>query len=154
MKKINHKILSFILTIMLIIPIFQDAYAAEYSPWYIDQLLDLNYWIEEYDLELEYIDYIYFSNPQTQAIFENFKEVNRILKDEIIRKYRAWEFEYYQTKWIITNQKMFVYHTNKFFHYLSIKEQNPEYIETDNFILKNYSNMRIYYNRLRHLVNK
>lgn len=148
------KILSIITIIAFIIPTFQNTYAAEYSEWYIDKLLDLNYWIEEFDLELSHIDDMYFTNSKTQKKFESFKAVNEVLKDEIIRKYRAWEFEYYQTKWIITNQKMFVYHINKYFHYLSIKEKHPEYEETDNFILKNYSNARIYYRKVRHLVNK
>ena len=72
----------------------------------------------------------------------------------IIKKYRTWKIDYYAIKWIITNQKKFVYHTNRLFHYLSIKEQHPEYIDTDNFILKNYSNARIYYRKVRQLINK
>ena len=145
------KILFSFLTSFFIIFISTNTYASE---WYIENLLDLNIWIEEYDLELSYIDKIYFINSNTKEIFDNFKVANRLLKDEIIKKYRAWEFDYYQVKWIITNQKMFVFHINRLSHYLSIKEQNHRYLDVDNFILKNYSNARIYYKRVKYLVNK
>lgn len=142
-----------LLTITFVLLFSTSFFQVNAEEWYIETLLDLNYWIEEYDLELEQIDYVYFSNSTTRQIFQNFEIANTLLKNEIINKYRSEEFDYYQTKAIIKSQKMFVYHVNRLSYYLSVKEQNPSFVDTDTFILKHYSNARLFYKKVRHYVN-
>ena len=110
--------------------------------------------MEKYDLELANMDTMYFKNPQTQELHNEFKRVNRILKSQIISKYRSWEFNYYQTKWIITNHKNFVYYVNELFYYMSMKETTRYYTEIDDAILKSYEKIRSNYRRVKILVNR
>lgn len=149
------KFISIIITLTVFFSTINITFAEKmYSEWYIERILDLNVWIEEYDLALAHIDQMYFRDYNTQMLFEEYKNASLLLNQEIIRKYREWEFEYYQINWIISNQKKFIYHINKLFYYISIKEQNPNYIETDSIILEHYNISRTYYKRTQSLVNK
>jgi len=143
------KIITTIITLSIFFSTNNISFAKE---WYIEQILDLNVWIEEYDLALEHIDYIFFRDPNTQALFNEYKNSVALINQEIIRKYANKEFEYYQINWIISNQKQFIYHINKLFYYISIKEEGNNYIETNDLILENYSKARTYYIRLKYLI--
>lgn len=143
------KILRIALIVLLSSFIFNSTYAKE---WFIENFLDLNEWVEKLDIELVNIDNIYFKNENTQNTFDLFKKTSETLKNEIIRKYEKWDFDYYQTKWIITNYKLFVYHTNEYFKYKKLKEKYPNEQEVDDFILKNYSLMRVHFNRIKQLI--
>ena len=144
-------ILVYILAIFSLLSISNNSFASE---WYVEQLLDINIWIEEYDLELANMDIMYFRDYRMQEKFHDFQEINQILKSEIINKYRTWDFDYYQTKWIITNHKNFVYYVNELFYYISIKETSPYYKEVDDAILKSYEKVRSNYRRVKILVNR
>lgn len=126
----------------------------EYSEWYIEKLLDLRVWIEEYDLTLWWIEQMYFSDSNTQALFNEYKNTILLLNKEIISKYINNEFSYSQINWIISNQKMFVYHINKLFYNISLKDYYPNDKSLDDAILEHYSKARTYYKRLQYLVNK
>ena len=142
------------ITILLFFWVNNNTLALEwYSEGYIEKLLDINYWVEEYDLELISVKEVYFYTPEFKKMFEEFKKVDRVLKKEIITNYRNGNFDYYQANNIVSNYKNFVYHTNKLFYYVSIKESTPNFKETDTAILKNYRKMRSYYYRVKILVN-
>ena len=137
-----------IITLICFFSIANNTFASE---WYIEQLLDLNYWIEEYDLELANLDYIYFTDEITNEMFTEFRKINELLKWEIISKYRSNEFDFYKTNGIISSHKKFVYYTNRLFYYISLKEQRQDYKELDDAILKTYKNVRIYYRKVKNL---
>lgn len=147
------KITLLIITLTIFFSTINNSFAEkQYSEWYIEKILDLNIWIEEYDLKLANIEQMYFRDYNTQMLFDAYKNSTTLLSKEIIKKYRAWNFEYYQVNGIISNQKLFIYHINKLFYYINLKEQYPHYNNTDDFILKNYSVARTYYKRLQGLV--
>ena len=87
-------------------------------------------------------------------MYDNFRTADQLLKDEIIRLYRSWEIDYYKMNWIIQNYNLFVYHTNKMFNYISIKEVRSDFKELDTAILKNYELSRSYYSRAKLLILK
>ena len=122
--------------------------------WYIEKLLDLNYWIEEYKIQINDLEYVYFYDAKSQKMYDNFRTADQLLKDEIIRLYRSWEIDYYKMNWIIQNYNLFVYHTNKMFNYISIKEVRSDFKELDTAILKNYELSRSYYSRAKLLILK
>ena len=128
---------------------FSSTYAEE---WYIEQLLDLNYGIEQYELDLRELDYIYFNDSKYNYVYNELKRVDSILKTEFMNKYRSWEYEYYQTNGIVTNYNNFIYHTNKFFFYLKMKESNPNYWEINTAILHNYRSMKSSYSKVKNIV--
>lgn len=121
---------------------------------YLEKILDLNYGPEEYDFRLENIDYIYFYDSNTNAMYNDFRSVNDVLKDEVMKKYRANEIDYYTMNGIVLNFNKYTYHTNKIFYYISIKEIKPDLGEIDNAITKNYELSRSYYHRVKDLINK
>jgi hypothetical protein len=142
------KIILLIISTTLFFSTINNAFATKtYSEWYIEKFLDLNIWIEEYDLNLAHIEEIYFRDYNSQMLFEEFKRTSNLLNDE-------WDFEYYQVNWIISNQKKFIYHINRLFYYISFKESNPYYNQTDDLILEHYSVARTYYKRVQALIYK
>ncbi len=133
------KIIIFIITLSLFFSSLSNTFAEE---WYIEKILDLNYYSEEYELNLKSIDYIYFNNLKSYNMYKNIKNIDSKFKKLLINQYRQWELEYYQINWIITNYNNFIYYTNKFFYYLKLKEQNYNYVELDKAIINSSKNMR------------
>lgn len=121
---------------------------------YIDNLLEIPTGPEAFDITLESLDYYSFNSPQISKVYNDFREVNEVLRDEIVRKYNAGDFDYYQMQGIIKNYKMFVYHTNKLFEYLSLKDNGIWGKSIDTAILRTYQNTRIYYNRMKYIISQ
>jgi len=125
-----------------------------FAKWYIDTLLDINSGIESYDIKLEKLDSYNFKNTSTQETYNRFVSINRILRSELLRKYQSGNFEYYQMQGIIKNYKWFIYNTNKFFQYLSIKDSGITWKSIDTAILRSYQNVRIYYTRMKNIIKR
>ncbi len=149
MKKLVYIILSIFLFFSIV-----SISSAENKEWYIEKLLDLSYWIEDYKFQINDINYVYFYDSKSQKMYDNFRTAEQILKDELMKMYREWNIDYYKMNWIITNYNLFVYHTNKLFSYLSIKEVRPDFKELDSAIIKNYELSRSYYTRTKLLILK
>jgi|SaaInlStandDraft_3_1057020.scaffolds.fasta_scaffold00576_10 hypothetical protein len=143
------KIILAIISLSFIFSSLSNTFASE---WYIENLLDLNYWVEEYTLNLNELDYIHFSNEKYNIMYRNLKDVNTGLKSGFMEQYRNWEYEYYQMNWIVTNYNNFIYHTNKYFLYLRIKELNNNFWEVDYAIINSYRNMRSSYTNMKNIV--
>lgn len=144
------KTISIIIAVIIYISNFNNSFA---SNWYIENLLDLNTWIEVYNIDLPDLEYVYFYNNNLNNRFNDYVKANEVLKNIIIRKYKKWDFDYYQMQAIVTNYKKYVYYSNKLFYYISIKESNPYYyVETDDAILSNYKLTKSYYKQLKRLI--
>jgi len=128
-----------------------QSYAQE---WYLERLLEINTGIEVFDLNSITVDPMQFSNPQIQFSYDEFVKLDRILKDEFIKQYRSWEISYYLMSDIVHNYKNFVYYTNQTYYYLLQREQGYIGKQTDRAIKNGYSNMRVYYTRVKALVAK
>lgn len=145
------KIINIIITLSIFFSSMDYTFAEE---WYLEKLLDLNYWVEEHNIELAKMDNVNFNNPEFNKVYNELQNIDRVLKDEFIKKYRNWEYTYYQVNWIVTNYKNFVYHANKFFYMLKIEENNPNYDEMGKAILNSYTNMRSSFKKVKNIVKK
>ena len=119
---------------------------------YIDSLLQIDTGIEVFDIELANMDVYTFKTPSIQNVYNDFVEVNEVLRGEIIRKYSTGEFGFYQMQGIIKSYKNFIYHNNKFFQYLSIKDSGVSGKEIDRAILSSYKNTRIHFTRMKSII--
>ncbi|MDD2907074.1 MAG: hypothetical protein PHH98_00390 [Candidatus Gracilibacteria bacterium] len=147
------KLVFIILSIFLFFSI-SNITSAENKEGYLEKLLDLNYGIEDYKFSINDLNYVSFYNSQSQKMYDNFRTADKMLKDELLKKYRSGEIDYYKMNGIVTNYNLFVYHTNKMFNYLSIKEVRSDFKELDSAILKNYELARTYYSRSKLLILK
>ena len=143
------KIITSIITFSIILSSLSTTFASES---YIEELLDLNYWVEEFNINLSDIDFIRFNNPKYAIMYRNFNDVNNGLKNWLMSQYRNWDYEFYQMSWIVTNYNNFIYHTNKYFLYLKLKEINNNYWEVDTAIINSYRNMRSSYTNMKNIV--
>ena len=143
------KIILSIITFCFIFSSLSITFAEE---WYIERLLDINYWVEQYNLKLSNIYYIHFNDEKYNRIYNELKTIDSILRNEFMKKYRNWEYKYYQTNWIITNYNNFIYYTNKFFYFLKLKEQNSNYKELDPAIISSYKNIRSSYIKVKDII--
>ena len=119
--------------------------------WYMEKILDLNYGIEQYKFDVNEINYIYFYDKNSQNLYNSFRSTEQILKEEFLKKYRDNKIDYYTMNAIINNFNLFVYHSNKMFEYLSIKESR-NYKELNTAILKNYEKSRSYFYKTKNLI--
>lgn len=144
----------FIATIIVFISIFSTSSATFASDEPIfERLLDLNHWIEEYDLQLAHLDEMYFFDRNLQNMHNEFQQANEKIKKEIIMYYRQGRFTNYQTQGIVRAQKNFVYYTNQVFRHMRYKELDPKYADVDGRILDNYRKARSSYNKIKQVIN-
>lgn len=141
------KIITSIITFTIIFSSLSSTFAEE---WYIERLLDLNYWVEKATINLSELNYYKFEKTSYIRVYNEFKTIDKILRSEFIKKYENWEYDYYQINWIITNYNNFIYYLNKFFYYLKLKEKGYKYTELDSAIINSHTNMRRFY---RHVKN-
>jgi len=143
-----NKIIKLIITLTIIFSSLSNTFAEE---GYIENLFNLNYWIEEFDLNLHNIKYIHFNNEKYNKIYREIKTVDSLLKEGFVRNYKNWEYNYYQMNWIVNNYNKFIYNTNQFFFFIKLKENNNNYSEINSAIMNSYRNMKIYYLKVKNL---
>ena len=143
------KIIKIIITLTVIISSLSPTFAEN---WYIENILNLDYTIEENNLELSQINYYHFNTVQYKNIYLNMKKVNELLKKWIINNYKNWTYWYYQVNWIIKNHNNFTYNLNQFFFYLKIKESWANYVELNTAIKRSSINVINSYNRIKNLI--
>ncbi len=143
------KIISFIIVSILYFSSSSTSFAKD---GYIEEILNLNYEVEKLTLDLAEIDTIYFKNPKYNKLRNNMIRVNDTLKKGILEKYKSWELKYYQTNWIINNYNDFIYHLNKLFYFLKLKEQNCNFSELDWAIINSHLSMRSSFRKIQNLM--
>jgi hypothetical protein len=142
------KIIKVIITLTIIFSSLSNTFAEE---GYIENLFDLNYWVEELDLNLHEIKYIHFNNEKYNRIYREIKTVDSLLKNGFMNNYREWIYDYYQMNWIVSSYNKFIYNTNLFLYFIKIKEENNQYSEVNSAIISSYRNMNIYYSKVKNL---
>lgn len=143
MRKIFSIIISFI--------VFSTFSFANASEWLLEQNLDLNYWPESFELRLTTVWNYNFKNKNNQNTFTNFQYLNNALRENLIKANQEWKFSSNKINWLVREYNLFVYHTNKFFEYISIKEKKPKYSDADTAISKNYKSARSYFEKLKNI---
>ncbi len=146
MKVLIKIIISLFFLFWIVTPSFSQ------NRWYIENILDLNYWIEVLEISKINTHNYYFNNYQTYRIYNAFKATSRVLKNEIIRKYRDNTIWYYQMKWLITNYTNFIYYTNKYFFFMKQKEIYSNDKIINNAIIDNLTQAKSYYMRMKFLI--
>jgi len=140
------KIISIIIVSILYFSSTSNTFAEE---WYIEELLNINYEVERLTLDLSEIDTIYFKTPKYNKLRNQMIKINSTLKKWIMNKYKNWELEYYQINWVITNYNNFIYHINKLFYFLKLKEQNCGFRELDTAIIRSYTQIRSSFKKIK-----
>ena len=145
------KIISLIIVLTIFFSSLTKTFAEE---WYIEKLLNLNYWVEEFNLNLSKLNNIYFNDEKNNRIFNELKTVDSLLTNQFMLKYKNWEYEYYEINWIIKNYNNFIYYTNKYFYFIKLNEQRPYYKENNTAILNSYKNMISSYKKIKYILTK
>lgn len=130
---------------------FSISNAQVKNNWLIDQLMDFPFWVEEFKLKVNDLEYVHFYDQDSQNLYNNFRFSDEVLKDELMRQYREWNIEYYRMNWIINDYNLYVYHANKMFSYISQKEFRYD-SQLDSIILNHYTLARTHYDRAKHLI--
>lgn len=143
MRKIFSIIISFI-----VFSIFSFTNASE---WLLEQNLDLNYWPESFELRLATVWNYKFNNKNNQNTFKNFQYLNNALRENLIKANQEWKFSSNKINWLVREYNLFVYHTNKLFEYIYMKEKKPKYSDADTAISKNYKSARSYFEKLKNI---
>lgn len=121
----------------------------------IDDILWLPNWPESGKMsEIGGLESYSFKNAETQRDYMDFKRVNQILQAELIRKYKNEDFSQNQIGGIIENYKKTIYYTNQLFYYRSLKEEWISGDEIDAAIASAYSNIRVYYTRMKNIIKE
>jgi len=137
----------FIFTIIALFSIFSTTNNT-FASWLLDDILDISYWYETSKLDNIKLDYYNFSDYKTKYNYNKIKEVNKLIKDRILKAYKDSRYTKTKINAIIDNYETFIYYTNNLFYSLYLKERYY-YLKNDNEIkdniIESYRNMQIYY---------
>jgi len=150
-----RKIIALIIVSITLFSSANHTFAVEVEEGVIEQILQLRTWIEGFKIEKEQLDSFEFYTPAIQNVYTQFKDINNVLKEEIMAQYQSWGLEYYQANGMIENHNKFVYYTNKLFFYLDLREKwFATGDEIDVAIQNSYTNVKSYYTRIKNLYNQ
>lgn len=124
------------------------------NDWLLSDILKLNYWIQESDIKAIKTKNISLRNLSNQNMYNQFKNLDKTIKNEILRKIKNNEFDYYTWFWVINSYSSFVYNVNKLFELYSLKESGSSDYFLDNSIKNTYFNIRTDYKRVQYLISK
>lgn len=142
------KLIYTILTTFLFFSIVNISVASE---WYMEKILDMAYWVEELKLKIYNLDPVYFTDQNSQNLYNNFRAADNTMREQIWTLYKAGQFDYYRMNGIIDEYNLFLYHTNRMFYYLSLKARIYDK-QLDNAIANNYELSRSHYERVKFLL--
>lgn len=114
-------------------------------------ILELEYGIEQYELELADINNIYCRwNLRTQL--NAAIDLNHTIKSEMIRLYRNGNISYTEMNGIVSAHSKFVYYINDYFYYSALKQRNASYWEVETAILRSWKYARSYHAEVQKLL--
>lgn len=120
----------------------------------LSDILKLNYGIQESDIKDINTKNIKLKSLTYQNMYNQFKEIDKTVKSEILKKIRNKEFDYYTWFWVIKAYGNFVYSVNKLFDLYVLKESwSRDYFLDDN-IRNTYFEARTHYMRVQYLISK
>lgn len=142
----------FIAAIIVLLSVITSTNTTFAKQGYLEELLDLNYGPEEYQITLSSLDNQYFTQSDTQEYFIQVDSVNELLKDEILKQYKSWKLDHNQMSGIISAHQKFVYHLNNLFQAINMKESGLQYVELDDYVIDSYKGSRIYYKKIKKII--
>ncbi len=120
----------------------------------LEQVLDIQYGPEVFEIEMSQFPKYSFKDAWIQSTYNTYVSDMDLLKGAIIQKYSQDEFTTYQMSWISTSFSSFVYHTNRMFALIKLKEGWNTDKEILKSIKRHYEQSRTSYNQLKNLVYK
>lgn len=143
------------LLIIFIFWFFSIFSFANAKDWALELVLDLNYWPESEDiLNIPSLWNYKFKNSDNTSKYKILKEADYYLRKEFIKKYRTWDFSKTNISWIENVYELFIYHTNKYFYFMSIKEAWANYKVANRGISENFKLSRTYLKELKKYLEK
>lgn len=141
----------FISTIIMLVYLFSISNFVNASEGEVSDILELETGIQESDLSVIYIKTISLSNSKYRYKYTSMREIDKVIKKEILRKIETDEFDYYTWIDIIKSYSSFIYSVNKLFTLYSYKES---WYDVDSKIKTTLYEIKTYYKNLQYLVNK
>lgn len=142
----------FIYFIIIFVSIFSIANFVNASEWEISELLELETGIQATDLDNIYIKTISLKTPSYNTKYTKMKQLDKLVKKEILRKIEAEEFDYYAWFDVINTYSHFIYKVNRLFALYSYKENWID--DVDSSIKNTLFEIKTHYKKLQYLVNK
>ncbi len=138
-----------ILKIILFFCLFSTISFASAKDGYIETLMEFGEGPEAFEINTIEVQNLTFTNSALQKKYDDYVKATQTLKTALITEYANGNLEYYQVQGLIKNYNNFVYHSNKFFYYLSEKEKYPELRELTDAISRNYKLSRTYFMKIK-----
>ncbi|MCD5374841.1 hypothetical protein LR010_00115 [Candidatus Gracilibacteria bacterium] len=133
--------------------IITNIFTVNAQEGYIENLLDLNYGPESYKLEnIPTLKEQNFTSPAVQSTYNEFRQIDTVLRAEFIAQYRAGSLSYYQMQDIIGSYSNFIYYVEKTFYYITLEEKGFRSKETKTAIINGYTNMRASYMNVKNII--
>lgn len=124
------------------------------NEWIVSDMLRLEYWIQESDIKSITTKDIKLKSLTHQNMYNEFKKLDVTIKNEILKKIKNWELDYYTWFWVLKAYKNFVYKVNKLFELYALKESWSKDPFLDDNIRNTYFEVRTHYKRVQYLVSK
>ncbi len=141
-------------SIIILIYIFSIGKTNFVSADFFEDFLNLETWLEEISFEFYTLENPKLKDSKYQKQYYILNKINSLIKESILKQYKAWKFWYYQTNWLVTHYNNFIYYSNKYFSSLKDIELYWKTKETQNNLYKNMRDMKFHYLKFQTLALK
>lgn len=121
--------------------------------WELEQMLKMNTFVGEMNMNLPKIESRKFKNIQVQNRYNELVRYDKLLRDALTKQFQKGTIAETSMNDITHNYKNFIYYVNKAFLYHSIEEQTGRTHETVYALQNSYQVMRSYYMRVKFAVS-
>lgn len=142
----------FINPIIILVCIFSIANFVNASEWEVSDVLEFETIVQKSDLDGIYIKTISLKTSSYKNKYTKMKELDNVVKKEILRKIEVEEFTQYQGFDVIRSYSNFIYNVNRLFKLYSYKENWND--DVDSSIKNTLFEIKTHYKKLQYLVNK
>lgn len=147
----------FYLIILSIFLFFSTLNANAKQEDLIEQMLNLNFWSQVFELNLKQLNNYNFKDVRLKKLYNTLKSYDRSIRKSVIKAYQNDDYDYYTINWIIKNYTQFISYTNDFFYYISLTDKDKSLLndtEIQNAILYTFKNSNEYYKKVKRLIIK
>lgn len=141
----------FVIFIIIFVSFFSIVSFVSASQWEISDILELKTGIQASDLDDIYIKNINLKTTAYRNKYTKLKSMDKVIKEEILKKIENNEFTYYQGFDIIKAYSNFIYDVNRLF---SLYKHKENWSDVDSSIRDTLFEIKTHYKRLQYLVNK
>lgn len=125
-----------------------------YTPGALWEVFDLPYGVEQMRMDFQTLPSRNFPRSETTELYQRFVYLDQKLQDEVMNLYYQNILTVYEVNDFIRIHETYLYHTQKTFDYIALKQSGVSGKDIESALLSSYTSLRATYMNMQNILNK